>query len=267
MSYGKIDCINNILSKGVEILVVTETWANSRKNPKGQTHKVFQTPFSKSRGVAIFVSKSLEADSQVQRSVADCVKTVLIRERKRVKMIVIGAYIPQQNAQVIKEVEQTILRCKRKYQRARIVLLGDWNMNKFRAKKWAQSMNLKISKENLASITRSQRFQGIEKSSTLDYIASNSKIKDFSRLEWRGGSDHFPILARVHPRIMKIKKVFKRFIINRDPTHDEVNQLIRAGWPLTKVDRKTLQGTFKCTSIRPKIFLKANKSKVIESGK
>ena len=66
---------------------------------------------------------------------------------------------------------------------------------------------------------------------------SINNIASIQRIEMKGGSDHFPVLAEIevfsNPRMNKTYRMKK---INRHPTKDQTIELFKIEWPLINTE-------------------------------
>ena len=141
-------------------------------------------------------------------------------------------------------------------------MFGDMNTKgKDSIDKLEKMWKLKCNIKNKTLITRTQIIKDKWVNSTLNFWMSTNNITSIERIEIKGRSDHFPVLAEIEVfSNLRMKK------INRHPRKEQTIELFKTGWPLYKT--KNNLSWLKYTSIiRPKLFISAEKSQVFVRSK
>ena len=231
-------------------------------------YQVAQTKKQEFQGVWI-LTKDMDIKIEWEDQQTGWFLVCLARKEFKIWAYLTGVYRKVEwKEETTQEKNKIIKRIRRKHLRISIIIFGDMNTKgKDSIDKLEKMWKLKCNINNKILITRTQMIKDKWVNSTLDFWKSTNNITSIERIEMKGRSDHFPVLAEIevssNPRMNKAYRMKK---INRHPTKEQTIELFKTGWPL--INTKNNLSWLKYTSIiRPKLFISAEKSKVFERSK
>ena len=254
-----------ITEQNPDIMIIVETWMNEEIKVLNTKYKVIQTKKQNFQGVSI-ISKDFDIKIEWEDVQTSWFLVSSIRKEGKVIAYVIGIYRKTTlKREITQEISNILKRIRRKHQKISIIIYGDMNTNrKDNIEKLKNLWKLRCNPNNKMLITRTQMIKDKQTESTLDFIMSTDNIKNIRRIEQKGGSDHYPILAEIEiSNNWRTNKTYKLTRINRNPTREQITELFKTGWPLQECKNK-LHWFNNTSTIRPKIYISLEKQKAFK---